>query len=159
MSLQNTHTTIRSKPSNNRCILVAIFPISPKYHHKGHGKTTTTKLQQIHNWQVINVSFEHSFPSLQALFTPEKLMLCADSQIRQCYPVICTWLANCFTNNYMHLIMQPYWPVWESPKTSFGKGKSLSWQLRDYQLYFQWMILTTQGDEMGKWEENQFLED
>jgi len=54
---------------------------------------------------------------------------------------------------------QPHCPVCEAPKSPCGAGNSSSWQLRDYQLYFQNMILATQGDETERREARQYLED
>jgi hypothetical protein len=42
-SLPNIDLTIRSKPSNLASILVALLPVAPKYHFKGHRKTTAIK--------------------------------------------------------------------------------------------------------------------
>jgi len=92
--------------------------------------------------------FKLIFRPLDVLFNTGKLMLCADGQMRQCYPVICAWTADYFENIHLHSIKQPHCPVCEAPKSSFGEGNSSSWLLRDYRLYFQRMILATQGDEM-----------
>jgi hypothetical protein len=86
-------------------------------------------------------------------------MLCADSQMRQWYPIICAWTADYFENIHLHSIKQPHCPVCEAPKSSFGEGNSSSWQLRDYRLYFQKMIHVTQGDETGRQKARQYLED
>jgi len=86
-------------------------------------------------------------------------MPCADGRMQQCYPVICAWMADYFENIHLHSIKQPHCPVCEAPKSSFGEGNSSSWQLRAYQLYFQKMILATQGDEMERREARQYLED
>jgi hypothetical protein len=84
-------------------------------------------------------------------------MLCADGWLWQCYPVICAWTADYFENIHLHSIKQPHCPVCEAPKSSFGERNSLSWQLRDYQLYFQKMILATQADGIERWEARQYL--
>jgi len=86
-------------------------------------------------------------------------MLSADGRKRQCYPVICAWMADYFENIHLHSIKQPHCPVCEVPKSLFGEGNSLSWQLGDYGLYFQKMILATQHDEMERREARQYLED
>jgi len=70
--------TIRSKPSNLASIFVALLPVPPKYHFKGHGKTTAVKEQQIHNQEVLRKVFELIFRPLDSLFNTGKLMLCAD---------------------------------------------------------------------------------
>jgi len=41
--LGNVDSTITSKPSNLGSILAALLPIPPKYHSKGHGRTTAVK--------------------------------------------------------------------------------------------------------------------
>jgi len=117
------------------------------------------KEQQIHNREVLRKIFELTFCPLDALLTPGKLILCADSRMRQCYPVICAWMADYFENIHLHSIKQPHCPVSEALKSSFGEGNSSSWQLRDYRLYFQKMILATQGDETERREARQSLED
>jgi len=86
-------------------------------------------------------------------------MLCADGRMRQCYPVICAWTAEYSENVHMHSIKQPNCPGCEEPKSSFGEGNSLSWQLRDYGLYFQRMIRAAHGDETQMWKARQYLED
>jgi hypothetical protein len=143
LNLENIDSTIRSKPSNLASILVALLSIPPKYHFEGHVQTTAVKEQQIHNREVLRNVFELIFCPLDTLFNTGKLMLCADSRMRQCYPVICAWMADYFENIPLHSIKQSHCPVCEAPKLSFGEWNSLSWQLRDYWLYFQKMILTT----------------
>jgi hypothetical protein len=141
---------IISTPPNLSSILVALLPIPPKCHFRGHGKTTAVKEQQIHNREVVRKVFKLIFRPLDALFNTGKLMLCVDSQMRQWYPIICAWTADYFENIYLHSIKQPHYPVCEAPKSSFGEGNSSLWQLRDYRLYFQKMIHATQGDETGR---------
>jgi len=68
-------------------------------------------------------------------------------------------MADYFENIHLHSIKQPNRPECEAPKSSFGEGNSLSWQLRDYWLFFQKMILATQGDEPERREARQYLED
>jgi hypothetical protein len=77
-SLGNIDSTIRSKPSNLASILVALLSVPPKYHFKGHGKTTAMKEQQIHHREVIRKVFELIFHPLDMLFNTAKHMLCAD---------------------------------------------------------------------------------
>jgi len=93
------------------------------------------------------------------LFNTGKLMFCADGRMWQSYPVICVWMADYFETIHLHTRRQPNCPVCEAPQLSFGEGNSLSLQLRDYQLYFQKMILATQGDETKRWDARQYLED
>jgi len=114
---------------------------------------------QIHNREVLRKVIELIFHPLESLFNTGKLMLCADGWMRQCYPVICAWTADYFENIDLHSIKQPYCPLWEALKSSFGEGNSSSWQLRDYQLYFHKMILTTQRDETDRREARQYLDD
>jgi len=159
LSLGNIYSTIRSQTSNLASILVALLPVPPKYHFKGLGTTTGVKEQQIHNREVLRKVFELIFRPLDALFNTGKLMLCVDGRMRQCYPVICAWTADYFENIHLHSIKQPHCPGCEAPISSFGEGNSLSWQLRDYRLYFKKMILGTQGDETERLAARQYLED
>jgi hypothetical protein len=159
LNLGNIDSTIRSEPSNLACILVALLPVAPKYQFTVYGKTTAMKEQQIHNREVLRMVFELIVSPLDELFNSGKLMLCADGRMRQCYPVICAWTADYFENIHLHSIKQPHCPVCEAPKSSFGEGNSSSWQLRDYRLYLQKMILTTPGDETERCEARQYLED
>ena len=117
------------------------------------------KEQHIHNPEVLRKVYEVLFRPLDALFNTGKLMLCVDGRMRQWYPVICAWTADYFENIHLHSIKQPHCPVCEAPKLSFGEWNSSSWQLRDYRLYFQTMILATQGDETERREARQHLED
>jgi hypothetical protein len=86
-------------------------------------------------------------------------MLCVDSRLGQCFPVICAWTADYFKNIHLHSITQPHCPVCEALKLSFGARNSSLCQLTDYRLYFQKMILATHGDEMERLEARQYLED
>jgi len=126
LSLRNIDSRIRSQPSNLASIIVALLPITPKYHFITHGKTTTMKELQIHNREVLRKVIELIFHPLDALFNTGKLMLCADGGMRQCYPVICAWTADYFENIDLHSIKQPYCPVCEALKSSFGEGNSSS---------------------------------
>jgi hypothetical protein len=76
------------------------------------------------------------------LFKSGNLMLRADSWMRQCYAVVCAWMADYFEIIHQHSIEQPHWPVRPALKSSFGERNSLSLQLRDFLLYFQNIILT-----------------
>jgi len=99
------------------------------------------------------------FCPLDAHFNCRKLMLCVDGRMRQCYPVICAWTADCFEHIHFHSIKQPHCPVCKATKSSFGEGNWSSWQLRDYRLYFQKMILVTQGAGMKRRQSRRYLED
>jgi len=118
---------------------------------------TAVKEQQIHDGKVLRKVFELIFRPLDALFNHGTLMLCADSQMGQRYPFICAWTAAYFKQIPMHLIKQPHCPVCEAPKLSFGEGNSFLWQLRGYWLYFQKIILATQGDKTERREAIQYL--
>jgi len=150
---------IRSKPSNLACIFVALHPVPLKYHFKGHWKKSGVKKHEIHDREVLRRAFELILHPLNALLDIWKLMHCVDSYMWQCHPVICAWMADYAKNIKLHSIKQPHCLVWEATKLSFGEGNSSLWQLRDYQLYFQNMILPTQGDETVIWEPRQYLDD
>jgi hypothetical protein len=158
LSPGNNDSTIRSEPSNLASILVALLPVPPKYHFKELGKTTGVKEQQIQNREVLRKNIEIIFRHLDELFNTGKRMVCADGQMWQCYPVICAWTADYFENIDLHSIKQRHCHVCEEPKSSFGEGNSLSSQLRDTQLYFPTMILTTQGDETERREARLYLD-
>ena len=147
LSLGNIDLTIRSNPSNLASILVTLLPVPPKYHFKGHGKTTAVKEQQVHNREVLRKVFKIIFRPLDALFNTGKLMLCADGRMRQCYPVICAWTADYFENIHLHSIKQPHCPVCEAPKLSFGEVNSSSWQFRNCKVHLQTMIFRTHGND------------
>jgi len=134
LSLGNIDSTIRSKSSNLASILVALFPIPPKYHFKGHGKTTAVKEQPIHSQEVLRKVFELICCPLDALFNSGMLKLCVDGRMGQCYPVICAWTADYFENIHLHSIKQPHCPEFEGPRSSFGEVNSSSWHLRDFGL-------------------------
>jgi len=150
VSLGNINSTIRSKPSNLASILVALVTVPPKSHIKEHGKTTAMEEQQIPNREVVRMVLELFLHPLGVLLKTGQLMLCADGRMWQCYPVICEWTVDYFEIIHLHSIKRPHCPVREAQKSTFGEGNSLSWQLRDYQLFFQMMILATQGDERGR---------
>jgi hypothetical protein len=159
LSLGSIDSTIRSKPSNVASLLVALLSVPLKYDFEGHGNASAVKEQQIHNREVLRNVFEHIFHPLNVLFNTGKLILYADSRMWQCYPVISAWTADYFENIHLHSIKQPHCPVCEAPKSSFREGNSTLWQLRDYRLYFQKMILATQGDETERVEARQYLHD
>jgi hypothetical protein len=69
----------------------------------------------MNNREVLMKIFELRFCPLNTLFNTAKLMLCADGQLRQCYPVICTWSADYFENIHFHTINQPHCPVFKAP--------------------------------------------
>jgi len=150
---------IRSKSSNLARILVALLHVPPKYRFEGHGKTTAVKEEQIHNREVLCMIFDLILRPLHAVFNTSNLLHCADGQMRHCYPVICSWRADYFENIQLQSIKQPHCPVREAPKSSFAEGNLSSWQLRDYWLYFQKMIIATQGDDTERQEARQYLKD
>ena len=106
------------------------------------------KEQEIHNRDILRMVFSLISLPLNARFNTVLLMLSADGWMQQCSPVICLSMADHFVNIHLHSIMPPHCPLCNAPKSSFGQWNSLSWQLRDYRLYFQKMILTTQGDKI-----------
>jgi len=132
MGLGNIDWTIRSNPLILPAIVVVLPPILLGCPFEGHGKTTTVKEQQIHYQEVLRKVFEHIFLPPNPLFNAGKLTLSADGQMRQCFPVICAWMADYFENIHLDPFKQPHCPVWEAPQSSFGQGNSLSWQLRDW---------------------------
>jgi len=110
------------------------------------------KKQQRHDREVVRKVIELIFCPLDGLFNRQKHMLCAEGKMWQCYPVICAWMADYIKNTHMGSIKQPHCRVQNAPNLSFVQGNSSSWQLRDHCLYFQKMILVTQGDETERLE-------
>jgi len=115
--------------------------------------------QLIHNREVLSQVFELICYPPDTLFNTGQLMPCADSQMWQWYSVICAWTADYFESIDLHWILQPHGEVCQPPTLLLGEGNSSLWHLRDYQLYFQKMLLTTQGEE-PEWREARWhLED
>lgn len=159
LSLGYIDLTIRSKPSAITSILVAFLSVPLKYDFQVYGKPTAMKKQQTYNWESSRKVFKLIFRHLKVLVNNGKLMICVDSQMQQCYPVICTWTANYCENIHLHSFQQPpHCSVYKAPPSLFGEGNSWSWQLRDYWIYFQKMILPTQGYETESRETRQYLE-
>jgi len=150
---------IRSRPVNLANLLVALLYVPPKSHFKGHRKTTAVKEQQIHNQEVLRKVFKLIFSPLDARFNTRTLWVWVDGRMRQCYPFICSWTAEYFEAIRIQSIQQPHSHVCKAPILPFAEGNSSSWQLRDHRLYFQKMIVATQGDEMERWEVRHYLED
>ena len=139
--------------------VVALLPVSPDYHFKRNGKTTVIEEHQIHYRVALRKVLELILCLLDPLFNTGKLMLCADGQMRQCFPVMCAWTAGYFENIHSHPIKHHLCPMCKAPKLSFGEGNSLSMQLSDCRLYLQKIILATLADEMERQEATQYLED
>jgi len=93
-SLGKIDLTIRWKHSNLARILLAHLPVPRKYHVEGHGFTTPVIKLQIHNQEVVRKVLENIFCPVNTHFNTGKLMLCVDSWMRQCYSVICAWMAD-----------------------------------------------------------------
>jgi len=167
---QTTHIlqTIRAKKRNGQYIRVSetwteqldqrlwilqvllspdLLPIPPKYHFKRDGNTTAMKKQQIHHAEDLRKVSKPIFCPLDTVFITGTLLLCADSGLRQCYPVICAWTAANFDIIHWHSNKHPHCPMCEALTSSFGEGHPVSWQLREYRVYFQNMINVTLGDE------------
>jgi len=145
--LRNVDLMIRSNPSNLASILVALLPVTPKFNYKGHGKNNgldgTTNSQARGCKECLRVYYSSSCPA----FRHGKAFACADGRMRQCYPVICPWMPEYFESIHLLSIEQPHCLAWEAAKSSFWDGNLSSWQLRDYWLCLQKMILTTQEDQ------------
>ena len=85
------------------------------------------------------------FSSSESVFNTGMPLLCADDQKWLYYAFIWVWTANYLENIHLHSVKQLNCPVCNRPKSLFGERNSLSWQLCDYQQYFQKMILATMG--------------
>jgi hypothetical protein len=134
-NLGNISCTIRFKHSNHSNIVVAHLPVPPIDHFTGHGIATGTKEQQIHRQEILKKVINLVFRPLNTLFNTGLLMLCADGQMWQWYPVICAWMADCLENIHLHSVKQPHCGVYQTPKSSFGEENSSLWQLKDDWLY------------------------
>jgi hypothetical protein len=117
------------------------------------------KDQLLHNREGLTKVFKLISRHLHPSFNSGKLIIFADSQNWQLYPDICTCTADYFENSYLHSNKQALCLVRGALKLSFGAEILLSWRFLDYQLYFQNIILTAQGDEIERWEARQYLED
>jgi len=78
--------------------------------------------------------------------------------MQQCYPVICAWVADYFEIIHLLSIKHPHCPVCKASILGFGEANSSSYQLWDYGLYFEKMLLATQGDESDRRATRQYLE-
>jgi len=121
---------IGSQPSNLARILVAPFPGPQKYHFKGQWQTSAVKQQQFHNQEISKNVFMLICCPFDAHLNTARFMLRVDVQIQECHPAIYAWTAEYFEKIHFHWIMHPDCPLYKAPKSSFGEGNSLSWQLR-----------------------------
>ena len=158
-NLGNIDLTIRSKPSNLGRIFVALLPVPLKYDIEVDGKTLAVKDKRIHDQEDVRYVFELIFHPLDVLINNGKLMLSADGQLQQCLTAMSEWMAAYIDDSRLYSIKQQHSLVCEALKLSLGEGNSLSRQLRQYQLYFQKMILASQGEVMDRQEARQYLED
>jgi len=108
LSLRDIDLTIGSQALNLASIPVALLPVPPKYHFTGHGETTATKEQQIHNPLDLRKVFKLIFHHLDTLCNTGYLMLCADRRMCQCYPVIWALTDDHLGSIYLHMIELPH---------------------------------------------------
>jgi len=117
------------------------------------------KERQIQNRESLRMVFELTFRPLDTLFNTGMLMLCVDNQKRQCPPVIYPWTADYIEIIHFHSINQHHWLLCNAKTPRVGEGNSSSWLLTDYRLFFDKMILTTQGDERERQQARRYLVD
>jgi len=117
------------------------------------------KDQQIHKYKVWRNVIKWIFCPLDLLFDIGKLPLCAACWKLKLYSSIDAWTSNIFEGIHLHAITEPHYLMWVAQISLLGEQNSTSWQLRDHWLYFQKMILITQGDEGERQEARQYLED
>ena len=117
------------------------------------------KAQPVHNQEVLKKVFRLIFRHLDALFHTRQRILCADGQTQECYPVLSASTAIYFESIHLHSVNHPNCLGREAPKSLFGEGNTLWWQLNDDWQSLQRMILTTLGDKMERWESRPYLLD
>ena len=97
LTLGNIHSRIRNKPSAHAWIPIALLPIFPKRVDKipGYSEASQEKecSQLLHNilWNILEPLTDYERPQR----VEDGLRLnCCDMQIRFCFPILCSWLAD-----------------------------------------------------------------
>ena len=91
--------------------LLPFFPLLRNITLKNMEKQRPWRNNKSRSREVLRKVFELIFHSLYSLLNNEKLVLCADGRMGQCYPVICPWTADYSKNIHFHSIEQPHRPV------------------------------------------------
>lgn len=114
MSIGNISKDLRRQGSKRAWVLVALMPIPPKHpkdgeiHRSWHGAIERI-LKPIAELDIAGPGYEWD---------------CADGQVRRCYPILATWIADYQEHVILARIINGLCPVCEIPRTEMGHEPS-----------------------------------
>ena len=120
MSIGNIRSSIRNTHTMNAWIPIAFLPICPKRVHKIPGYSV--EIQQIQALQTIHDILAHLLKPLSDSRCQEGYeMVCADGNIRLCFPKHFCWLAGHMENATIHGISNNRCPICVTPADELGE--------------------------------------
>ncbi|KAF8435255.1 hypothetical protein BGX38DRAFT_1075143, partial [Terfezia claveryi] len=119
MSIGNIRSSIRNTPTMHSWILIVFLPIGSKRVKKIPGYSPD--MQEI---QALQTTHDKGYE-----------MICADDNIRLCFPKLFCWLANHMENATLHGITSNHCPTCIIPTEKLGEYSETSYLTRSHQDY------------------------
>ncbi|KAF8460148.1 hypothetical protein BDZ91DRAFT_785483 [Kalaharituber pfeilii] len=121
MSIGNITSSVRNTPSMHAWIPIAMPPTIPKRVNRIVGYSIGT--QEEESLQVIHDILTHILHPLTDMKCQKGIeMICADEQVRLCFPRLCCWLADHMENAILHGIYQTVCISCTVPAKALGNG-------------------------------------
>ena len=151
MTLGNIHSSIRNKPSAHAWIPLALLPIPPKKVDKIPGFSKAQQEQEssqtLHNvlWDILcPLADVHKAGTIEEGIRME----CGDQNIRYCFPILCSWIADHPENLSIHGIMGKRCAICPCPIDQLGDYQQELLPPRDHKQYRRW-YLSSEYDSMS----------
>jgi len=130
ITIGNLPSARRYSPGSMAVLLRALLPIPPKLSKSSKADQRQRKI----NADTLQDVFELIFASLQDLAHTGIAIDCADGKVRQCFPILSTWIADHMENVALHGLKTNACPKCEVPTDELGTN-ARSYRTRDYARY------------------------
>ena len=126
----NLPSASRNSPGSMAFLLLALVPIPPKLAKFSKADQRRRKIKADTQQDV----FELIFAPLQDVAHTGIAIDCADGKVRECFPILSTWIADHMENVALHGLKTNACPQCEVPTHELGTN-ARSYRTRDYARY------------------------
>jgi hypothetical protein len=120
MSLGNIRSATRNAPTKQAWLPIALLPVGPKRVNKIPGYTIDT--QEIQALQTVHDVLAHMLKPLSTAECQQGYeMVCADGNVRLCFPKLFCWMADHMENATIHGIASNRCPTCTIPTEKLGE--------------------------------------
>ena len=132
MTIGNLPNHVRASPKRHAIVLIALLPVPPRA-----GENNTDDIRRAIKANALHEALANILRPLTTACDTGLQLRCPDGNLRQCYPVVSSWLTDHMEYYELLHTSSRNWPVCEVPTSKLGSSPLDTYARRDSVRYAQ----------------------